>query len=285
MDAEPRSRRRSSRQSRALGGWLLVTALLVAVAAPWEASAGEADGPSTSTLAEGAELYAASCAACHGARGEGVAGPDDDVTAGPPVANLDVALVDAVLRTGRMPIVDREAGVGSPERFDDDEREATIAWMRDRLDLEGEIPEVGDGDVADGHLLYTQNCASCHGSGGAGGVSGDGTIVRGLRHTDPVATVAAIRTGPIGMPTFDEAVLSDEDAADVAAYVEAHLTEPETTVIGLAELGRPTVLLLVAGMALLTLGVLALVGAGPRVRHLDDRELSPESSRAPGQTR
>jgi mono/diheme cytochrome c family protein len=67
-----------TRTARSLGRWTLLLALVAAVAS----ACGGADAPRTEqAAADGAALYAANCAACHGAEGEGT-------SVGPPLAPL-----------------------------------------------------------------------------------------------------------------------------------------------------------------------------------------------------
>lgn len=255
------SRRRTL---RALAGWALVFGTALTVGVSSMASAEEHE-PTVEQLQLGAALYANSCAACHGPTGQGGTGTAGEVTAGPPVFGVEVALVDQQIRTGRMPIVARELGVGGPEEFDDTQREATVAWMRERFELTGELPREVAGDIGRGHELYAQNCASCHGSFGEGGVSGDGTQVLALDNTDWIATFAATRTGPAGMPQFAEETLDDAEVADIATFVDAEITDAEVTPVGLGELGRPESWLLSALLLAVAVGMIVLIAHGPKV--------------------
>jgi ubiquinol-cytochrome c reductase cytochrome c subunit len=239
---------------RALLGWAVVVALGVAVV--W------ADGPQARAqemvdpdLAQrGAELYAVNCAACHGPRGGGGPG-ETGLTAGPRVAGIDRAYVDQQLRTGRMPLIDRAAGVVREPELTDDEREAVLAWMTDELGLSGEIPAVGAGDASRGQELYTVHCAACHGSVGNGGISGSGTLVLGLRGIDRVAMVEALRVGPYTMPSFGEEIISTEEADDIAAFTAAAFEDPPRSLLGLTEQNR-------VGMSALVMLLLAVVLGG-----------------------
>ena len=87
------------------------------------------------------------------------------------------------------------------------------------------IPFTGDGlavpraanSVELGHELFVvDGCASCHGLDGRGGVVGPsiiGTKAKKLR------TVTQV--GPQGMPAYAPGILSDEDLAAIAAYLNS----------------------------------------------------------------
>jgi ubiquinol-cytochrome c reductase cytochrome c subunit len=248
------------------GGWrttrlvLVVAPLLAALAGALGAPASaQIDEPVRNQEAEplvrGAGLYQAHCAACHGTQGEGGPGPGD--LAGPPVDEVDINFVDMTLRTGRMPITAPSHGIRIG-RYDDDQREAVVAFMRERFDLPGEIPVIGDGDPGRGQELYVRNCAACHAAAAGGGISGAAVRVPPLKGLDPVAIHQGTRVGPFEMPAFDEAVLDDGAIDDMIAYLRL-VDESPRTLAGLQELDAISSALL---MVVLTIGagaVLAVV--------------------------
>lgn len=213
------------------------------------AVAGEGDG---SAARQGAAVFQATCAACHGTDGSGRDGTGVD--AGPPLVGLPVAYVDLVVRTGRMPIARPELGV-RVDRLAADDRTSLLAWMRPALDLTGTIPRPGPGEASRGLEPFVRHCAACHGAGGTGGVAGGGTFVPAIAGADAVTVVEALRVGPFEMPAFSEAVLDDEAAADIAAYLGAAEASPRT-LLGLGALDPvgaavAAVVLLAAALALL----------------------------------
>jgi ubiquinol-cytochrome c reductase cytochrome c subunit len=218
-------------------------------------SSADAEELDDAVAERGAGLYQANCAACHGTVAEGGPGLDAD-TSGPALDETDIAFIDMTLRTGRMPYASRAAGV-LREELDDDEREAVVAWMADRFDLPGEIPEVGEGDASRGQELYVRNCAACHGAAGDGGISGGAVTVPPIDGLDPVATVEATRVGPFEMPGFSEQVLDDQQVADIAAFVE-ETAEGERTLLGLHEVDEVVAALFAGLLALATLVVLLI---------------------------
>ncbi len=207
------------------------------------------------TIVRGGEIFQANCAACHGPTGLGGSGTAGDVSAGPAIHDVDINYSDMTMRTGRMPIASREAGVYI-EELDDADREAVVAWMLERLEVPGTPYEVLPGDPGRGQELYARNCVACHGAGGAGGISGAGVTVPPLAGLDQVATFQGTRVGPFEMPAFSEEVLDDQQVSDIAAYLDAADDAP-STVLGIHEVDEITgalfalALTLVAGLLLL----------------------------------
>lgn len=205
---------------------------------------------------DGAALYYRTCAACHGTEGEGL--PGEGVTAGPRIDGLPLAYVDLVLRTGRMPIAHEEVGV-LEQQLSDEQREALLTWAAAELDLTGTIPVVGPGDAGPGQELYVRYCAACHGSAAGGGVVGDGNVAPPLVDREPVALAEAARVGPFSMPAFDEGVLSDEEIADIAAFVD-HIDEAPATPLGFVEVGQVVAAVFVVGLVVAAVGIAVAVG-------------------------
>ncbi|WP_346619898.1 c-type cytochrome [Blastococcus montanus] len=249
--ATPTAARARSRLSR----WVLVSALVLAcagltlVTAPVEAAPAP-EQPAESVTA-GAAAYQRFCGVCHNNDGSGI--PGTGVEAGPDLRGLPVAYVDLVIRTARMPIVHRPVGAVE-EELTDAQRVAVVDWMTDAFELEGGIPEVAAGDPGRGQPLWLTNCAPCHSAAGNGGISADGTIAPEVTDVDATGIVEALRVGPFEMPRFGDEVLSEQDAADIAAYVQ-ELSDAETTPLGLSDIGR------VYGGAFTGLLALAMVGA------------------------
>lgn len=262
----PRSRRRRRAPGRPLrprlGGALAAAVALAAVPAVAALAARPAAPVQPAVVDAGATIYQTTCASCHGTAGEGR--PGTGVQAGPALRGLEVAYVDLVLRTGRMPIADRRAGVVE-EELPDDQRERLVAWAADALDLQGALPTVRPGDAADGLRLYAIWCASCHGASAEGGIAGGGTVVPGLHDVDAVTAVEAIRVGPFEMPQFSEELLSDGDAEDIAAFLEEELGGAPSP-LGLNELGHVLAAILGAVVVgLLGVAVLAVGKLGTRL--------------------
>ena len=207
--------------------WLLA-APAVAAAVVGLASFGAVGGssaPAQQQPVDGAALFLAQCAACHGADGRGV---EDR---GPTLYNEGAAAADFVLRTGRMPLPqpDMEAERARP-RFTEPEIVALVAHVATFGDGPA-IPDVDParGDLSRGARLYQLNCAACHVASGSGAAIGGGRNAPDLMEATATEIGEAIRVGPGAMPRF--ATLSDQDVDDIAAYIgnmqDRRTTAPE----------------------------------------------------------
>ena len=81
-------------------------------------------------------------------------------------------------------------------------------------------------DIVSGGELYRANCAACHQAAGIGGALSYGNHAPALDQATPTQVVEAMRVGPGQMPVFDQSVIDDADARDIAAYVQ-YLHEPD----------------------------------------------------------
>lgn len=213
---------------RALAGWVTLTALLVTLAVLGSSSSDattEAD-----QLAKGSELYQRNCAVCHAHDGSGVAG------VAPPITQFSAPRVDLSMRTGRMPLSDPMRGV-EERTFTAGERRATMAYLREEMGLEGQLPDPPAGDAGAGQEIYTVNCAQCHGAAGSGGVAGDGVKVPHVVGLDETTIATATRTGPFAMPHFTSELISDEELGDIVAFLDEDVHQANSP-LGLEEVGE-----------------------------------------------
>ena len=133
-----------------------------------------------------------------------------------------MADVDFMISTGRMPIA--EPG----DKLERRTPRYTPAQIQAILDYVATfvsgppVPTVdlATADVAAGGVAYRLNCASCHHATGSGGVLAYGVEVPDLKRSTPVEVVEALRTGPGRMPPFAAGVIPDQQATDIAAYVD-----------------------------------------------------------------
>lgn len=242
------STRRHAVELAALTGLLSIVLVPFLLASTATADTG---APADATLVQrGGEVYQANCAACHGTRGGGGPGPDELL--GPPLDTVDIRFIDLTVRTGRMPIAKPAVGVFA-ETLDDADREALVAYARDRWDLPGEIPTVVPGDASHGQELYVRNCAACHGAAAGGGISGAQARVPPLVGLDGVAIAEATRIGPFEMPAFDPAVIGDDDIDDIVGYLD-EVAETPRTLAGVREVDQ-----IASGLYALGLGIAAMV--------------------------
>lgn len=234
---------RSARSVRNLLAWLTLLLGCLGVAMWWSAddvAAQEAE-PMTGDVDLGGQLYAQACAQCHASDGGGATVPGTDRTA-PALSGrpeITASYIDLVLRTGRMPpAADPYDNQPRQVAFDEPQRLAIVAYVTQEFDLTNDladVTELPEGDAGAGQAVYAANCAACHGSTGAGGVAGGGAWTPAVTAYDTTTITEAIRVGPFQMPAFGEDIISDQDAADVGAFVEEVRSESGTP-LGLVEL-------------------------------------------------
>jgi len=212
------------RTARSLAAFLLALTALLALAVGL-ASATHTSGPAaghpaaqvSDPTAMGAELYAQSCASCHGTDGAGT-------EYGPSLLGVGAASVDFQLSTGRMPFAGQPASQAKrkPVAFSADQIESLVAHV---VSLAGEAPAgpaiptvtTSDALLARGHEIFAGSCAPCHGATGNGGAVGGGALAPPLDQATTVQTVEAMLVGPGQMPVF---ALGEEDQNAVATYVD-----------------------------------------------------------------
>jgi ubiquinol-cytochrome c reductase cytochrome c subunit len=186
------------------------------------------------TVDEGAKLFAANCASCHGL---GAVGTDE----GPSLFGVGAASVDFQVGTGRMPMaVTGPQAEQKPVQFTDKQVKAMAMYVAS-LAPGPAIPDdrylTGEGDVANGAQLFRINCAMCHNVAGAGGALTEGKFAPELNNVEPVHIYEAMLVGPQNMPAFNDIYLTPEDKADVIAYLVYLDENPSPGGVDLGSLG------------------------------------------------
>ena len=225
---------RATRTLQAVLVWavfgLLVWVVYSSVASPAADAQAELRGERRQELARrGEALWQRDCASCHGPDGTGTRW-------GPSLQGKGAAGVHLAVTTGRMPIEDlsslRDAPPGEDDRqiprgFRDEGEylpgQVTALVEHTREILSGpDVPvvDVAGADASAGFEQFQLNCASCHSWSARGGALTNGHAATSLERSTPEQVVAAMRTGLGTMPEFPEEVIGEEEAADIAAYVE-----------------------------------------------------------------
>lgn len=172
-------------------------------------------------VAAGRALYVTGCSSCHGLDARGTA-------QGPDLSGSGAAAADFYLSTGRMPLADPD---DQPERkrpaYSQPQIDQLVAYVASLGDGTP-IPKVnaGDGDLSEGNTLYTENCAACHSSAGAGGALGVSINAPPVWRATDLQVAEAMRIGPGAMPVFGPDTLDDAEVASIVRYV-SYLKEPD----------------------------------------------------------
>jgi ubiquinol-cytochrome c reductase cytochrome c subunit len=187
-------------------------------------------GAEAAQVALGHQLYVTGCSSCHGIEPTGTVN-------GPSLINAGAASASFYLSTGRMPLNDpRQQPVRHRPAYSDAQIRQLVAYIAS-LGNGPPIPTVLPGHLSTGNQLFSLNCAPCHNDVGAGGALGYGFIAPPLTHSTPLQVVEAMRVGPRPMPVFGPATLSDQQASDIAAYVQ-YLRRPKNRGgLGLGHIG------------------------------------------------
>lgn len=194
----------------AFGVAALVALWLASGAAALSPASAEPPGGRAPLTADGASVFAAECARCHGNAGEGA-------TEGPSLHALPAgeATIPGVAELVR-------SGWGEMPSFGDTLTTPEITAVAEYVVAEFGTP----GEVARGGELYRLNCAGCHGAAGRGGALIYSTPnAPSLSSVTDAEVVAAVRGGPGTMPAFNEAALPDLSVASISDYV-AVLRDP-----------------------------------------------------------
>ena len=211
-----------SRRRHPAAGYAAIAAGLVAVGAGYAALTGggaSAASPAqdTTQISQGHSLFVQSCASCHGLDAQGT-------SVAPSLIGAGAAAVDFQMSTGRMPA--KELGAENDRKPSD----FTTAEIQD---IAGYISSLGGGpaipdqnqvslagaNTALGQVLFSTNCAQCHGFAGAGGALTYGKSAPSLNAATPTQIYEAMLTGPEAMPVFGDGTLTPSEKKDIIAYI------------------------------------------------------------------
>jgi ubiquinol-cytochrome c reductase cytochrome c subunit len=225
-DVTPKAPRRlrAGGAKRGLGRRIATaSALLVALTAMGSlyaafatSSGASATNTSAEDIAAGKQMYELSCITCHGANLQGV--KDRGVS----LQGVGGAAVYFQVSTGRMPLTGQ--GPDAPRRtakFTEDQVQQLAAYVQS-IGGGPVLPEgsLRDADLADGGELFRLNCASCHGTTGAGAPLSAGKMIPSLRNATDKQLYAAMLTGPENMPIFSDNQLTPAQKRQIISYIQ-----------------------------------------------------------------
>ena len=244
---------------------LLISGSLYTALAPAQA---DSQASETDQVAQGKELFLASCSFCHGQNGEGVPTVREGYQLGPSLVGVGAAAVDFQVGTGRMPMASPGAQAPrKPVAFNDDEIAALAAYVaslgpgpaipnESDYSLEGLSEEEKEEAVSRGSQIFLTNCTACHNFNGRGGAMPRGGYAPSLHGVEGKYIFEALLTGPQAMPSFSNGNLSPEEKRDVIAYLDSIQDSPEYAGFTLGALGPVS-----EGLFAWVVGIGTLVGA------------------------
>ena len=181
--------------------------------------------PPSSYIAPGHILFEQNCSTCHGTDATGSA-------IAPDLQGVGAGTVDFWLSTGRMPLANAsEAAVEKPPRFTNTQILQIVAFVNS-LHPPGmgniAIPRVdlSNTNLTEGNDLFVLNCAACHTITGSGDAIAENNYAPSLHNATATQVVEAMRTGPGNMPRFGPGTLTDQQVADIVAYVTGPIQKP-----------------------------------------------------------
>ncbi|GAA5137263.1 c-type cytochrome [Alloalcanivorax gelatiniphagus] len=187
----------------------------------------------TEQVAQGKELFLASCSFCHGQNGEGVPTVREGYQLGPSLVGVGAAAVDFQVGTGRMPLARPEQQApDKPVVFNDEEVAALAAYVaslgpgpaipnESDYSIEGLSEEEREEAISRGGQIFLTNCTACHNFNGAGGAMPRGGQAPPLHGVEGKYIFEALLTGPQQMPNFSNGNLGPEEKRDVIAYLDS----------------------------------------------------------------
>jgi ubiquinol-cytochrome c reductase cytochrome c subunit len=250
----------TARRRRPIFGYAAVLMALVAVGSLYAAltgmgsgsSASAGSGSSSSQITEGKDLFAVSCATCHGQNAQGS-------KVAPSLVGAGAAAVDFQVGTGRMPLKETNAEAPrKPPVFTQSQIYAIAAYVASlgggpAIPSDQQVSTAG-ANTGLGQSLFNANCAQCHNYSGAGGALTNGKYAPPLTQATSKQIYEAMLTGPEAMPVFNDSTLTPQNKRDIIAYVEQTRSEANPGGFSLGRVG-PTTEGLVAWLG----GIFALV--------------------------
>jgi ubiquinol-cytochrome c reductase cytochrome c subunit len=182
--------------------------------------------PSSSDIGAGQALFEANCASCHGTNAYGT-------DRAPNLVGVGAATVDFWVSTGRMPLaISSIQALRKPPRFDRQQTLQIVAFVASLAPQSASGPAVPHVDttgasLATGNNLFVLDCAGCHTVTGAGDALADGYFAPSLHKATKTQVAEAVRTGPGNMPRFGTGNLSDQQVADIVAFVAGPIQHPD----------------------------------------------------------
>jgi ubiquinol-cytochrome c reductase cytochrome c subunit len=232
----------NARRRRPVAGYAALLLGLVVVAFLYGAltrTSAQAE-PTTAeqNIANGQELFEATCSSCHGLDAQGT-------SQAPSLIGAGAAAVYFQMSTGRMPA--KEVGAENPRgpvKFTEQQIRDIAAWVQSigggpEIPTPAQVSTVG-ADAALGYELFSANCSQCHNAGMSGGALTYGKFAPSMVQSTPTQIYTAMLTGPEAMPMFSDGALPPQAKRDIIAYITETRTEPNPGGFSLGRTGPIT---------------------------------------------
>jgi len=193
---------------------------------------------SSSTIAEGRNLFEVSCSSCHGVDASGT-------SQAPSLVGVGAAAVDFQMSTGRMPAKDIGAQVPEkPVTFTTQQIHAIADYIASlgggpTIPSAAQVSPAG-ASTALGQSLFITDCAQCHNFDGAGGALTNGRYAPALNRATPTQIYEAMLTGPEAMPVFSDTTITPAQKRDIIDYITRLRAEPNPGGFSLGRIGPVT---------------------------------------------
>ena len=193
---------------------------------------------SSSTIAEGRNLFEVSCSSCHGVDASGT-------SQAPSLVGVGAAAVDFQMSTGRMPA--KDIGPQVPEKpvtFTTQQIHAIADYIASlgggpTIPSAAQVSPAG-ASTALGQSLFITDCAQCHNFDGAGGALTNGRYAPALNRATPTQIYEAMLTGPEAMPVFSDTTITPAQKRDIIDYITRLRAEPNPGGFSLGRIGPVT---------------------------------------------
>jgi ubiquinol-cytochrome c reductase cytochrome c subunit len=193
---------------------------------------------SSSTIAEGRNLFEVSCSSCHGVDASGT-------DQAPSLVGVGAAAVDFQMSTGRMPA--KDIGPQVPEKpvtFTTQQIHAIADYIASlgggpTIPSAAQVSPAG-ANTALGQSLFITDCAQCHNFDGAGGALTNGRYAPALNRATPTQIYEAMLTGPEAMPVFSDTTITPAQKRDIIDYITRLRAEPNPGGFSLGRIGPVT---------------------------------------------
>ena len=121
----------------------------------------------------------------------------------------------------------QEEGAATAEASAEGEGEAATGEATEGASAGGAAPEAAAGNAEAGQTVYVGNCAACHGPNGQGQIGPSLVGEDGPKNWTLAQFTATLREGKTpdrqlsaAMPRYAETQISDEQVADLQAYIK-----------------------------------------------------------------